>query len=108
MNSKFPCDISAKTVAKNHNAVCCDICHLWVHIKCNNITKFCYRKLQQSHERWYCQKCIKQVLPFSALIYTQLNRITKGNFLSSPKKIIQETNLAFFNDESELHLKMTT
>ena len=76
-----------------------------VHIKCNNITKFCYRKLQQSHEPWYCQKCIKQVLPFSELTYSQLNRITKGNFLSSPKKIIQENNSTFLDDESETLVK---
>ena len=90
MTQKFPCGICAKTVAKNHNAVCCDICNLWVHIKCNNMTKLCYRKLQQSHEPWDCQKCIKQVLPSSELTYSQLNSITKGKFVSSPKKIIQE------------------
>ena len=31
-----------KKVANNHFAVCCDICNLWLHIKCNNITKFYY------------------------------------------------------------------
>ena len=76
-----------------------------VHIKCNNIRKFCYRKLQQSHEPWHCQKCIKQVLPFSELTYSQLNRITKGNFLSSPEKIIQENNSTFLDDESETSVK---
>ena len=77
MTPKFPCGI-------------CDICNLRVQIKCNNATKFCYRKLQQSHEPWCCQKCIKQVLPFSELTYSQLNRIKKGNFLSSEKKKFQE------------------
>ena len=46
MNQKFPCRISPENVAKNHNAVSCDICNLWVHIKCNNITTYCYRELQ--------------------------------------------------------------
>ena len=46
MNPKFPCGICAKVVAKNHNAVCSDICNLWVPIKCNSTTKFFYRKLQ--------------------------------------------------------------
>ena len=31
MTPKFPSGICAKAVAKNHNAVCCDICNLWVH-----------------------------------------------------------------------------
>ena len=50
MTPKCPCGICAKAVANNHNAVYCDICNLWVHMKYNYITKFCYRKLQQSHE----------------------------------------------------------
>ena len=62
--SKYPCGICTQDIAKNYNAVCCDICNLWVHIKCNNITKFCYRKLQNSHNPWYCKKCIKQILLF--------------------------------------------
>ena len=49
---KFPYGIYAEAVAKTHNVVCCDICNLWVHIKCNNTTKFYYRKLQQSREPW--------------------------------------------------------
>ena len=51
---KFPCGICAKAVAKNHKAACCDICNLWVHIKCNNVTKFCYRKLPtESWAKYY-------------------------------------------------------
>ena len=37
---------------------------------------------------------------FFRRIYSQLNRITKGHFLSSPMKIIQENNLAFLDNES--------
>ena len=91
MTPKYPCGICAKDVAKNH-AACCDICNLWVHIKCNNITKFCYRKLQNSQEPWYCKKCIKQILCFSELTESQLNRVTKEILISSPKKIIHENN----------------
>ena len=69
MIPRCPYGICADAVANNHNVVCCDVCNLWVHIKCNSIIKFCYRKLQQSHEPWYCQKCIKQVLCFSELNY---------------------------------------
>ena len=48
MTQKCPCGICVKVVAKNHNAVCYDVCNLWIHINYNNVTKFCYRKLQQS------------------------------------------------------------
>ena len=99
MNPKCPCGVCYKVVAKNHNAVCCDSCNLWVHIKCNNLTKFCYRKLQTCHEPWYCKNCIKQILPFSELSESQLRRVTKENLISSPKKIIQDNNLVFLNDQ---------
>ena len=95
MSPKFPCGVCYKAVAKNKNAVCCDSCNLWVHIKSNNPTKFCYRKLQTSQELWYCKNCIKQILPFSE---SQLKRVTKENLISSPKKIIQDNNLVFSND----------
>ena len=49
---KFPYGIYAEAVVKTHNVVCRDICNLWVHIKCNNTTKFYHRKLQQSREPW--------------------------------------------------------
>ena len=34
-----------------------------------------------------------------------MNKITKGNFLLSPKKIIQENDFTFLNDESETSIK---
>ena len=83
MTPKFPCGICSKAVEKNRNAVCCDGCNLWVHIRCNNLTKFCYRKMQTSQEPWYCKNCIKQILPFSKLSDSQLSRVTKKiNILS--------------------------
>ena len=41
----------------------------------------------------------KTILSFSELTESQLNRVTKENLISSPKKIIQENNLIFLNDE---------
>ena len=80
-------------------AIPCTIINSWVHKKCNNITKFCYQKLQNSQDSWYCKKCIKQILPFSELTASWLNMVTKENLISSPKKIIQKNNLTFLNDE---------
>ena len=34
-NSKFPCKICAKNVQDKDKAVQCDLCELWIHIKCN-------------------------------------------------------------------------
>ena len=79
MNQKFACSICPKNVTTNHNAICCDICNLWVHIKCNNITKYCYRKLQSDKEPWYCKKCIRNIVPFSQLSHNQINNMMLGS-----------------------------
>ena len=52
MNKKLRCSICPKSVTNNYNAVCCDICYLWVHIRYNNITKYCHRILQNDKEPW--------------------------------------------------------
>ena len=65
-NQTFPCVFVLKMLPKKHRAVCCDICNLWVHIKCNNITEYCYGKLQNDKES-YCKICIKIIVPFLKL-----------------------------------------
>ena len=45
---QFPCLICEKAVAKNHKAVCCDVCNKWVHVASKNINTYTYRKLQKS------------------------------------------------------------
>ena len=56
-------------------------------------------------EPWYCKNCIKQILPFSELSDSQLSRVTKENLTSSPKKIIQDNNLVFLNDQYGTSIK---
>ena len=46
---KFPCGVCLKTVANNHNALCCDSCYKWIHIKCNFLNKYTYKKLQKGN-----------------------------------------------------------
>ena len=61
--------------------------------------------MQTSQEPWYCKNCIKQILPFSELSDSQLSRVTKENLISSPKKIIQDNNLVFLNDQYGTSIK---
>ena len=37
--ASFSCGVCSKTVANNHNALCCDSSDKWVHIKCNFLNK---------------------------------------------------------------------
>ena len=61
MTAKFPCKICENPVAKNHKAIQCDKCHLWVHIKCNKINTQTYRLLERDETTWYCISCISTI-----------------------------------------------
>ena len=45
MNTSYPCGVCSKIVAKNHNAVCCDKCDMWVHVVKVNIAIGNFRKI---------------------------------------------------------------
>ena len=64
---KFPCKICAKNVSDKVKAVQCDLCELWVHIKCNNLNYLDYRYLQNSNESWYCIECCSTIFLFDSL-----------------------------------------
>ena len=65
---KFPCRICEKNVSDKYKAVQCDLCELWVHIKCNNLNYLYYRYLQNSNESWYCIECRSTIFPFNSLL----------------------------------------
>ena len=62
---KYPCGICEKSVKSNHKAVQCDICNLWSHTKCNNISRNEYSLLETSDKKWACVKCMNGALPFA-------------------------------------------
>ena len=67
MTIKFPCGICEKPVANNHQAINCDKCGLWIHIKYNKINKqtCIYFMCETCH--WYCKLCTRTFLPYSVL-----------------------------------------
>ena len=98
---KFPCKICEKKVASNHNAICCDICNKWVHISCNNISRYFYRNLQKYSTPWYCKICLKQVRPYNKLTDYQLKALMLGKVLTSPKLLSTNDYLLFPDEECE-------
>ena len=64
---KFPCRICAKNVHGKDKVVQCDICELWVHIKCNTLDYLDYRYLQNCGESWHCIDCCSTIFPFNSL-----------------------------------------
>ena len=97
----FSCNICEKAVASNHNAISCDTCNKWVHISCNNISRYCYRKLQKSNTPWYCKNCLKQVPPLNKLTDYQLKALMSVKVLTSPKLLSTNDYLLFPDEECE-------
>ena len=89
MPAKFPCKICNNPVAKNHKAVECDNCGLWVHIKCNKINTQTYKYLQKESCAWYCIPCSSKIFPFSNLNEDDFHKTIHGKkvkFLTITKK----------------------
>ena len=62
----FPCGFCLNPVAKNHKAVKCDNCSLWIYINCNKTNVQTYNLLI-NNTVWYCLTWSKKLYPFSAL-----------------------------------------
>ena len=57
---RFPCMICAKSVHDKDKAVQCDLCELWIHIKCNKLNYLHYRYLG-NWKVWQETRITKQV-----------------------------------------------
>ena len=64
---KFPCKICVKTVQDKDKAVRCDLCELWIHIRCNNLNYLDCRYLQNCDESWQCIECCSTISSFKSL-----------------------------------------
>ena len=65
--TKFPSKLCPKNVSDNDNAILCDLCQTWVHIKCNHLNYIDYKYLQGCNEPWYCLSCTTMLFPFGNL-----------------------------------------
>ena len=75
-NHPYPCGICQKNVGNNQKAVYCNMCELWIHIKCNGTTNEEYNQLIDENinnntsvnKEWHCKKCTiinrAQIFPF--------------------------------------------
>ena len=81
---QFPCLVCSRTVAKIHRAVQCDLCDSWVHIACNNLNLYTYRKLRKDKSSWYCMYCFRMELPHGYINDTKLRDLLHGEAIVSP------------------------
>ena len=92
----FPYKLCPKNVTEKENAILCDLCQTWVHIKCNHLNYMDYKYLQGCNEPWYCLSCSNTVFPFG-----NLNNQNFLNFIGNNTITSSETN----NLNSSLLLK---
>ena len=78
MATQSPCGICLKLIAKNHKAVKCNYCDLWIHIKCNKINTQTYNLLLNDNSAWYCLACSKKFIPFSTLNENEFHSTIQG------------------------------
>ena len=107
MTIKFPCGICEKPVANNHQAINCDKCCLWIHIKCNKINKETYIYLMRENSHWYCMLCTKTFLPYSLLIdnefkQTVIGRQVKFTHIAKPAISNTENFIKAINSENNI------
>ena len=98
---KFPCKICKNNVTNSDQAIQCDLCDSWVHIKCNDLNYIDYKFLQNSNDPWFCISCCSEIFPFS----TVKNKNFISNFYDSNKsKNIVDKDSSLLLKPSE-HLK---
>ena len=94
----FPCGVCKKTVVKNHKAIECTLCGLWVHIKCNNLDKkdyAFYQDVKNEHEPFFCINCISDNIPYSVLNNTEFSISVKKGVINSEEKHVDFVPSAF-------------
>ena len=61
------CNICEKSVSDKEDAIQCDICQTWIHLKCNKLNHIYYKYLQGSSDPWFSFYCCSSVFPFGFL-----------------------------------------
>ena len=86
MNPKYPCKICKSEVKDNDLSISCDICNMWSHIECVNISSKTYVKPQDDViSAWYCPICVRS-LPFSDLRTKELKMLLSSDTTERTKK----------------------
>ena len=97
MTVKYPCFVCNRAVTKTHIAVQCDCCDRWVHIACNYLNVYTYRKLQKD----------KSLMTFCSLKNEDLQELMHGKIILSPNKKIT-TNVIWQNEITDEELLRKT
>ena len=108
-NPKYPCGTCQKNVSTNHNAIQCDLCNYWTHIKCDRIDNKDYENLKKSNDTYFCKICKEETIPFQKLsnqqFFTSVTKDIKDINENSSLKIFPTSNeKSLFNELNGLNL----
>ena len=78
---KFPCKSCKINGTNSDQAIQCDLCDSWVHIKCNDLIFFDYKFLQNFNDPSLSISCCSEIFPFS----TRKNKNFISDFYDSNK-----------------------
>ena len=73
---KFSCKICENNVTNSDQAIQCDLCDSWVHIKCSGLNYIDYKFLQNSNDPWFCISWCSEIFPFSTVKNKNLSLIS--------------------------------
>jgi hypothetical protein len=66
LGPQYQCNVCKKRVKRNDNAIQYDSCDLWVHARCENISKKDYDRLVKAEQSdWFCTNCSAQCYLFN-------------------------------------------
>ena len=82
---QFPCSVSDKSICDKENSIFCDLCKLWVHIKCNNLNYVDYQYLSGCSDPWYCLNCNSEIYALGNLSKQNCMSFIRENLTGSLK-----------------------
>ena len=85
MNPQYPCKIWKNEVQDKDPSICCDICNIWSHIECVNISPKILSPGKRSFICLVLPICVRS-LPFSDLRTKELRLILSSDTLEHTQK----------------------
>ena len=99
-NWKFPCIECQKPVKTNQKGLECDICKIWVHFKCTDLTEAQFSFLEANEDiPFYCLVCKPRLL-YADVISDSNTLYTNSNLNSSSPSIIYSSDFEFSSAHS--------
>jgi len=79
MPFKYPCTECERPSRSNQMSICCDICQMWTHFKCTNLTIHEFDNLGNTDQLYFCQKFTNSIFPFQTISNDRLSEELSAN-----------------------------